>query len=100
MGLLVGIVLYPVICRTSRRKMVMWTLRIAVLPVIIVLFVLLTRNFYTSDPYAGECFCVTMSHHSHLFLQLVLVVDTFLVYPLMQITTAKGMYCLAYHCVD
>ena len=67
MGLLVGIVLYPVICRTSRRKMVMWTLRIAVLPVIIVLFVLLTRNFYTSDPYAGECFCVTMSHHSHLF---------------------------------
>ena len=34
------------------------------------------------------------------FLQLVLVVDTFLVYPLMQITTAKGMYRLAYHCVD
>ena len=34
----------------------MWTLRIAALPVIVILFVLLTRNFYTSDPYAGEYF--------------------------------------------
>jgi hypothetical protein len=31
----------------------MWAFRIAALPIVIILFVLLVRNFYTSDPYAG-----------------------------------------------
>lgn len=53
MGLLVGAVFYPVISETKRHKMVMWGFRIAALPLAIVLFVVLTRNFYTSNPYAG-----------------------------------------------
>lgn len=55
MGLLVGMVFYPVISETKRHKMITWGFRIAALPLAIVLFVTLTRNFYTADPYAGEC---------------------------------------------
>jgi hypothetical protein len=54
MGILFGVVFYPVICTTNRRRTVMWILRIAATPVIVILFVLLIRNFYTSDPYAGK----------------------------------------------
>jgi hypothetical protein len=54
MGLLVGMVFYPVISETKRHKMIVWAFRIAAIPVAIVLFVTLTRNFYTSDPYAGK----------------------------------------------
>jgi RsiW-degrading membrane proteinase PrsW (M82 family) len=53
MGLLVGTVFYPVISETKRHKAVMWIFRIIAIPLAIVLFVLLIRNFYTSDPYAG-----------------------------------------------
>ena len=53
MGLLVGTVFYPVISETKRHKLIMWIFRIIAIPLAIVLFVLLTRNFYTSDPYAG-----------------------------------------------
>jgi hypothetical protein len=31
----------------------MWAFRLAAIPLAIVLFVVLIRNFYTSDPYAG-----------------------------------------------
>ena len=55
MGLLVGTVFYPVISTTKRHKMIMWGFRVAALPLVIVLFVVLIRNFYTSDPYAGRC---------------------------------------------
>ena len=54
MGLLVGTTFYPVISTTRKHKMIMWGLRLAAIPLAIILFVVLIRNFYTSDPYAGE----------------------------------------------
>ncbi|KAG1757658.1 hypothetical protein EDB19DRAFT_1891380 [Suillus lakei] len=57
MGLLVGTTLYPVISPTKRHKLIMWAFRLAAIPLAIVLFVVLIRNFYTSDPYAGTCCC-------------------------------------------
>lgn len=53
MGLLVGTTFYPVISTSKRHKAIMWAFRIAALPIVIILFVTLVRNFYTSDPYAG-----------------------------------------------
>lgn len=53
MGILVGMVLYPIISETKRHKMIVWACRIAAIPLVIVLFVVLIRNFYKSDPYAG-----------------------------------------------
>jgi RsiW-degrading membrane proteinase PrsW (M82 family) len=54
MGLLVGTVFYPVISITKRHKAIMWAFRLAAIPLAIVLFVVLVRNFYTSNPYDGE----------------------------------------------
>ena len=54
MGLLVGMVFYPIISPTKRHKAISWAFRLAALPLVIVLFVVLIRNFYTSDPYAGK----------------------------------------------
>ena len=59
-GILVGTFFYPVISATRRHKLIMWIFRLAALPIAIVLFVVLTRNFYTSDPYAGEYTLVTL----------------------------------------
>lgn len=53
MGLLLGTTFYPIISTTKRHSMVVWTLRIIGLVLAIILFVVLTRNFYTTDPYAG-----------------------------------------------
>ena len=53
MGLLFGMILYPIISRTPRHKLIVWVLRIAAIPLAIVLYVVLIRNFYKSDPYAG-----------------------------------------------
>ncbi|KAJ2920294.1 hypothetical protein MD484_g120, partial [Candolleomyces efflorescens] len=61
MGLLVGTVFYPVISETKRHKLIMWIFRIIAIPLAIVLFVLLTRNFYTSDPYAACSGCRYLS---------------------------------------
>lgn len=55
MGLLVGTFFYPVISTTRRHKLAMYGFRIAALPLVIILYVVLIRNFYTSDPYAGAC---------------------------------------------
>ncbi|ELU44527.1 rhomboid family protein [Rhizoctonia solani AG-1 IA] len=66
MGLLTAIVLYPVISTTKRHKAIMWICRLAMIPVAVVLFVVLIRNFYTSDPYAGALFplgVVALSAH-------------------------------------
>ena len=63
MGLLVGMTLYPIISTTKRHKIIVWTLRVLAIPVAIVLFVVLIRNFYTSDPYAGQSFA-TLSNPS------------------------------------
>jgi hypothetical protein len=54
MGLLVGTTFYPVISMTKRHKLIMWGFRLAAIPLAIILYVVLVRNFYTSDPYAGE----------------------------------------------
>lgn len=54
MGLLVGTFFYPVISETKRHRIIMWSFRLAAIPLAVILFVLLTRNFYTSDPYAGR----------------------------------------------
>ncbi|EGO05403.1 hypothetical protein SERLA73DRAFT_174545 [Serpula lacrymans var. lacrymans S7.3] len=61
MGLLVGTTLYPVISPTKRHKLVMWGFRLAAIPLAIVLFVVLIRNFYTSDPYAACSGCRYLS---------------------------------------
>ncbi|THH33565.1 hypothetical protein EUX98_g670 [Antrodiella citrinella] len=53
MGLLTGMVLYPIISATTRHRTIVWALRGAALAVAVVLFVVLIRNFYTSDPYSG-----------------------------------------------
>jgi uncharacterized membrane protein len=53
MGLLVGTTFYPVITLSKRRRLIMWTFRLVALPLTIILFVVLIRNFYTSNPYAG-----------------------------------------------
>lgn len=54
MGLLVGMVFYPIISATKRHRIIVWSCRIVAIPLAIVLFVVLIRNFYTSDPYAGK----------------------------------------------
>jgi hypothetical protein len=48
-----GIILLPIISTTKRHKMIVWGLRLAMIPVAIILFVVLIRNFYTSDPSKG-----------------------------------------------
>ena len=53
MGLLVGTILYPVISVTKRHRLIMWMFRLAAIPLAVLLFVTLIRNFYKSDPYAG-----------------------------------------------
>jgi RsiW-degrading membrane proteinase PrsW (M82 family) len=54
MGLLVGTTFYPVISVTKRHRLIMWCFRLVAIPLAVILFVVLTRNFYTSDPYAGK----------------------------------------------
>lgn len=54
MGLLVGMMFYPVISQSKRHKLIVLVLRIAVIPLAIILFVVLIRNFYTGDPQAGK----------------------------------------------
>ncbi|PPQ78062.1 hypothetical protein CVT26_015501 [Gymnopilus dilepis] len=61
MGLLVGTVFYPVISTTKRHRVIMWTFRLVAIPIAIILFVILVRNFYTSDPYAACSGCRYLS---------------------------------------
>ncbi|KAF8905496.1 hypothetical protein CPB84DRAFT_1771583 [Gymnopilus junonius] len=61
MGLLVGTVFYPVISTTKRHRSIIWVFRLCSIPLAIVLFVLLIRNFYTSDPYAACSGCRYLS---------------------------------------
>src|SRR5271168_1269158 len=39
MGLLVGTILYPVISVTGRHRLIMWTFRLAAIPVVVILYV-------------------------------------------------------------
>ncbi|EJU01107.1 rhomboid-domain-containing protein [Dacryopinax primogenitus] len=61
MGLLTCIVLFPVISVTRTHMIVVWVCRILAIPLIIVLFVVLIRNFYTTDPAAGCEWCRYLS---------------------------------------
>lgn len=61
MGLLIGTIFYPVISTSDRHKMFAWGCKIVALPLAIVLFVVLTRNFYTSDPYKACTWCRYLS---------------------------------------
>ncbi|KZV77506.1 rhomboid-domain-containing protein [Peniophora sp. CONT] len=61
MGLMFGMMLYPIISQTPRHKIIVWVLRIAAIPLAIVLFVVLIRNFYKSDPYAACSWCRYLS---------------------------------------
>jgi membrane associated rhomboid family serine protease len=70
MGLLVGTTFYPVISATRRHKVIMWGFRLLAIPLAVVLFVVLIRNFYTSDPYAAcsgcrylSCFPTASNNH-------------------------------------
>jgi hypothetical protein len=56
MALFVGTIFYPVISVSKRHRIGMTTARILAIPVAVILFVVLIRNFYTSDPYAGESY--------------------------------------------
>ncbi|KAF9455115.1 rhomboid-domain-containing protein [Macrolepiota fuliginosa MF-IS2] len=61
MGILVGTVFYPVISATKRHRFITWGFRIAAIPLAIILYVVLTRNFYTNDPYAACAGCRYLS---------------------------------------
>jgi hypothetical protein len=54
MGILLGTTLFPVISTTKRHKLIMWGFRLAAIPLAVILYVVLVRNFYTANPYAGE----------------------------------------------
>lgn len=91
MGLLVGTTFYPVISSTKRHRLVTWTFRLIAMPLAIILFVVLIRNFYTSNPYAGalllqSIFTIGMAD----LLQLALGVVTCHASQPQQITTVKG----------
>nr|VWO94210.1 Rhomboid protein 2 (EC [Ganoderma boninense] len=61
MGLLVGMALYPIISPSTRHRTIVIALRLLAVPLAIVLFVVLIRNFYTSDPYAACTWCRYLS---------------------------------------
>jgi len=61
MGLLTATTFYPVISTTKRHKLVMWGFRLLAIPLIVILLVVLIRNFYTSDPYAACGWCRYLS---------------------------------------
>ncbi|GAA6012588.1 hypothetical protein JCM10207_009049 [Rhodosporidiobolus poonsookiae] len=60
-GLLGAIVLLPVIHPSKTHKWVFVILRLIAFPLIIVLFVVLTRNFYTGDPSTACSWCRYLS---------------------------------------
>ncbi|GAA5884983.1 hypothetical protein JCM6882_007180 [Rhodosporidiobolus microsporus] len=60
-GLLTAIVLLPVIHPSRTHKLVFVGLRLVAFPLIIVVFVVLTRNFYTGDPEKACSWCRYLS---------------------------------------
>ncbi|TFK57033.1 rhomboid-domain-containing protein, partial [Heliocybe sulcata] len=69
-GFLLGMTFYPIISTTTKHRSIAWALRIAAIPLVVVLFVVLIRNFYTSDPYAAcpgcrYLSCIPTSSNNH-----------------------------------
>jgi len=72
MGIFVALIFYPVISRTRRHRVIRLICRFAAIPVPIILFVVLIRNFYTGDPYSAcsgcrylSCFPTSANNHCH-----------------------------------
>ncbi|KAF8320120.1 rhomboid-domain-containing protein [Clavulina sp. PMI_390] len=60
-GLICAAIFLPVISTTKLHKSVMWGVRIGMIPLIIVLYVVLLRNFYTTNPFAACNWCRYLS---------------------------------------
>jgi hypothetical protein len=82
MGLLVGAVFYPIISVTKRHRLISWTFKVAAIPLAIILYVVLTRNFYTSDPYAGKStHLASISYHFDFAVFSLLWLSILVMYP-------------------
>ncbi|KAG2023575.1 hypothetical protein CC2G_001213 [Coprinopsis cinerea AmutBmut pab1-1] len=91
MGLLVGTIFYPVISASKRHKTIMWGFRLAAIPLVILLFVLLIRNFYTSDPYAGKSYPCRRIGCTYASFKPVLGAGTCLAFQWLPIIIAKEL---------
>ncbi|GAA6047716.1 hypothetical protein JCM3770_001742 [Rhodotorula araucariae] len=60
-GLLTSILLFPIVHSSRTHKLVFIGLRLVALPLVIVVFVVLTRNFYTGDPSTACSWCRYLS---------------------------------------
>ncbi|ORY90853.1 hypothetical protein BCR35DRAFT_274877 [Leucosporidium creatinivorum] len=60
-GLLMAVLLFPIIHQTKRHRIIFIVLRLIAFPLVIVLFVVLTRNFYTTDPSSACSWCRYLS---------------------------------------
>lgn len=56
-----AILLFPVIHETKRHRIVFIVLRVIAAPLVVILFVVLTRNFYKTDPSAACSWCRYLS---------------------------------------
>ncbi|GAA5984829.1 hypothetical protein JCM5350_004251 [Sporobolomyces pararoseus] len=62
MGLVVSLLLFPVVHSPSRtHKYIFYALRVVALPLSIIMFVVLIRNFYTGDPSTACSWCRYLS---------------------------------------
>ncbi|KAI5479790.1 hypothetical protein MNV49_002602 [Pseudohyphozyma bogoriensis] len=60
-GLLMAIVLFPMIHQTKRHRIICIVLRVIAAPLVVVLFVVLIRNFYETDPSKACSWCRYLS---------------------------------------
>ncbi|KAH9947152.1 rhomboid-domain-containing protein [Amylocystis lapponica] len=56
-----GMMFYPIISPSTRHRSIVIFFRLAAIPAAVLLFVFLTRNFYTSNPYAACTWCRYLS---------------------------------------
>ncbi|BGO88928.1 hypothetical protein NBRC10512_005682 [Rhodotorula toruloides] len=61
MGLLTSILLFPIVHPSRTHKYVFIGLRLLALPLVVVVFVVLVRNFYTGDPATACSWCRYLS---------------------------------------
>ncbi|GAA5910983.1 hypothetical protein JCM8208_003948 [Rhodotorula glutinis] len=60
-GLLTSILLFPIVHPSRTHKLVFVALRLVALPLVVVVFVVLTRNFYSGDPATACSWCRYLS---------------------------------------
>ncbi|CAG8579224.1 11039_t:CDS:2 [Paraglomus occultum] len=61
MGILTGLVFMPTLKFTKLQGRVTWALRLIAFPIALILFITLTKNFYTADPSARCHWCKYLS---------------------------------------